>query len=147
MSTRAQNENQSFLYVGVGGNFCWTTPMTRWLIQQIAKSSLDMIRRYATKTYRRGKVLRYAFFNLGTRQRWEVSFTPRPFVNQYPLERRLGGPVGMHWQEIEPLSSRSHTNHYNKLPQLPELTTHININARGTQLVQLKRMCWSCSWM
>jgi hypothetical protein len=32
------------------------------------------------------------FFDLGTRWRWVVSFTPRRFTPWYPLDRRLGGP-------------------------------------------------------
>jgi hypothetical protein len=39
----------------------------------------------------------HAFFDLGTRWRWVVSFTPRPLYPQgkspwYTLDRRLGGP-------------------------------------------------------
>jgi hypothetical protein len=39
----------------------------------------------------------HSFFDLGTRCRWVVSFTPRLFYPQgkspwYPLDRRLGGP-------------------------------------------------------
>jgi hypothetical protein len=39
----------------------------------------------------------HSFFDLGTRGRWVVSFTPRPLYSQgkspfYPLDRRLGGP-------------------------------------------------------
>jgi len=39
----------------------------------------------------------HAFFGLGTRWRWVISFTPRPLYRQgkspwYPLYRRLGGP-------------------------------------------------------
>jgi hypothetical protein len=38
----------------------------------------------------------HAFFDLGTRWRWVVSFRPRPLYHQgkspcYPLDRRLGG--------------------------------------------------------
>jgi hypothetical protein len=31
--------------------------------------------------------------DLATRWRWVVSFTPRPLYSQYPLGRRLGGPM------------------------------------------------------
>jgi hypothetical protein len=39
----------------------------------------------------------HSFFDLGTRWRWVVSFTPRPLYPQgkspwYPLDRGLGGP-------------------------------------------------------
>jgi hypothetical protein len=39
----------------------------------------------------------HAFFDLGTKYRWVVSFTPRPLYPQgkrswYPLDRRPGGP-------------------------------------------------------
>jgi hypothetical protein len=40
-------------------------------------------------------------YDLGTRWRWVVSFTPRPLYHQgksswYPLDRRLGGPQKFH---------------------------------------------------
>jgi hypothetical protein len=49
------------------------------------------------KTYLGVKVQLHSFFDLGTRWRWVVSFTPRPLYPQgkspsYPLDRRLGGP-------------------------------------------------------
>jgi hypothetical protein len=49
------------------------------------------------KAYWGVNVQLHAFFNLGTRWRWVVSFTPRLLYPQrksplYPLDRRLGGP-------------------------------------------------------
>jgi hypothetical protein len=49
------------------------------------------------KAYWGVEVLFHSFFDLGTRWRWMVSFTPRPLYLQgrsprYPLDRRLGGP-------------------------------------------------------
>jgi hypothetical protein len=51
------------------------------------------------KTYWEVEVYVYiqAFFDLNTRWRWVVSFTPQPLYPQlknllYPLDRRLGGP-------------------------------------------------------
>jgi hypothetical protein len=45
----------------------------------------------------RSELQLHAFFDLGTRWRWVVSFTPRPLYPRgkrpwYPLSRRLGGP-------------------------------------------------------
>jgi hypothetical protein len=49
------------------------------------------------KAYWRVEVQLHLFFDLGTRWKWEVSFTPRSLYPQgknpwYPLDRRLGGP-------------------------------------------------------
>jgi hypothetical protein len=49
------------------------------------------------------EVYLHAFFDLGTRRRWVVSFTPRPLYSQrnspwYPLNRRLGGPQSV-WSQ------------------------------------------------
>jgi hypothetical protein len=51
------------------------------------------------KAYGEGGVELYlhSFFDLGTRWRWVVSFTPRPLYTKgksplYPLDRRLCGP-------------------------------------------------------
>jgi hypothetical protein len=49
------------------------------------------------KAYWGVKVYLHAFFDLGIRWRWVVSFNPRPLKPQgkspwYPLDRRLGGP-------------------------------------------------------
>jgi hypothetical protein len=51
---------------------------------------------HAMKTYWGVEVYLHAFFDLGTRWRWVVSFTSRPHYPQgksprYPLDRRLGG--------------------------------------------------------
>jgi hypothetical protein len=48
------------------------------------------------KAYWGVEVELHALFDLGTRWRWVVSFTPRPLYLQgkslcYPLDRRLGG--------------------------------------------------------
>jgi hypothetical protein len=47
------------------------------------------------KVYWGVEVYLHSFFDLGTRWRWVVSFTPRPLYLQgksprYPLDRRLG---------------------------------------------------------
>jgi hypothetical protein len=60
-------------------------------------------KRYAIKTYWGMEVQHHAFFDLGTRWRWVVSFTPRPLYSWgksplYPLDRRLGGAQ---WVKIE----------------------------------------------
>jgi hypothetical protein len=53
------------------------------------------------------EVYLHAFFELGTRWRWVVNFTPRPLYPQgkslqYLLARRLGGPQSRSGQgEIE----------------------------------------------
>jgi hypothetical protein len=49
------------------------------------------------KAYGGVDVQLHSFFDLGTRWRWVVSFTPRPLYPQgkspsYPLDRSLGGP-------------------------------------------------------
>jgi hypothetical protein len=49
------------------------------------------------KRYLGVEVQLHSFFDLGTRWRWVVSFTPRPLYPQgknpwYPLDMRLGGP-------------------------------------------------------
>jgi hypothetical protein len=49
------------------------------------------------KAYWGEDVQLHSFFDLGTRWRWVVSFTPLPLYPQgkspwYPLDRRLGGP-------------------------------------------------------
>jgi hypothetical protein len=51
---------------------------------------------HAMKAYGGVKVYLHSFFDLGTRLRWVVSFTPRPLYPQgksprYPWEMRLGG--------------------------------------------------------
>jgi hypothetical protein len=45
----------------------------------------------------------HAFFDLGTRWKWMVSFMPRLLYPQgksplYPLDRRLGGPQNSRWK-------------------------------------------------
>jgi hypothetical protein len=49
------------------------------------------------KAYWGVEIQLHAFFDLGTRWRWVVNFTPQPLYTQgrspwYPLGRRLGGP-------------------------------------------------------
>jgi hypothetical protein len=56
-----------------------------------------LTKHHAMKAYWEVKVYLHSFFDLGTRWRWVVSFTPRPLYPQgkspwYPLDRRLGGP-------------------------------------------------------
>jgi len=48
----------------------------------------------------------HAFFDLGTRCGWVVSFTPQPLYHlgkspPYPLDRRLGGPQGRSGHDVE----------------------------------------------
>jgi hypothetical protein len=50
-------------------------------------------------------------FDLGTRWRWVVSFTPWPLYPQgkspwYPLDRRLGGPQRRSWHSSEEKNSQ-----------------------------------------
>jgi len=57
---------------------------------------LCLIKHHATKAYGRMKLRPHSFFDLGTRWRWAVSFTPRPLYPQgkstrYQLYGRLGG--------------------------------------------------------
>jgi hypothetical protein len=46
------------------------------------KLSLCLTKRHAMKTYWGMEVQLHAFFDLGTRWRWVVSFTPRPLYSQ-----------------------------------------------------------------
>jgi len=60
------------------------------------KLSLCLIKYHAMKTYWGVEIQLHTFFDLGTRWRWVVSFTPQPLYPQgkspwYPLDRRLGG--------------------------------------------------------
>jgi hypothetical protein len=60
---------------------------------------------------RRVEVQLHAFFDLGTRWRWLVSFKPRPLWSQgkslrYPLDRRLGGPQSRSGQRVEEKNSQ-----------------------------------------
>jgi hypothetical protein len=53
----------------------------------------------------------HAFFDLGSRCRWVVSFTPRPLYPQgksplYPLDRRLGGSQGLYGRGVEEKNSQ-----------------------------------------
>jgi hypothetical protein len=61
------------------------------------KLSLCLTKHHAMKAYWGVEVYLHTFFDLGTRWRRVVSFTPQPLYPQgksplYPLDRRLGGP-------------------------------------------------------
>jgi hypothetical protein len=63
------------------------------------------------KTYLGVEVLLHSFFDLGTRWRSVVSFTPRPLYlqgksPQYPLDRKLGGPQSRSWHGVEEKNSQ-----------------------------------------
>jgi hypothetical protein len=76
----------------------------------------------STMPWRRMGKWRYSstYLDLGTRLRWEVSFTPGERAPRYPLDRRLGGPQcrSGHWRReksctagnrtraVEPVASR-----------------------------------------
>jgi hypothetical protein len=60
-------------------------------------SILNSTEHYATKVYGGSGSIAPCILDLGTRWRWDVSFTPRPLYPQgkspwYPFDRRLGGP-------------------------------------------------------
>jgi hypothetical protein len=60
------------------------------------KLSLCLTKHHAMKAYWGVEVYLHSFFDLGTRWRLMVSFTPRPLYPQgkspwYPLDKRLGG--------------------------------------------------------
>jgi hypothetical protein len=81
----------------------FVTLNTQFLCKGKVKLSL------CTKPWRRFggvEVWLHAFFDLGTRWRWVVSFTPRPLYPQgksprYPLDRKLGGPQSRYGHGVE----------------------------------------------
>jgi hypothetical protein len=67
------------------------------LMQQKVKLSLCLTKHHAMKMYWGSGGIAPRTIDLGTRWRWVVSFTPRPFYPQgkspwYVLDRRLCGP-------------------------------------------------------
>jgi hypothetical protein len=63
------------------------------------------------KAYWVVEVYLHAFFDLGTRLRWVVSFTPRPLylqgkIPRYAFDRRLGGPQSRSERDTEEKNSQ-----------------------------------------
>jgi hypothetical protein len=67
------------------------------LVEDKCVPVLFLIEHHAMEAYWGSESIAPRIIDLGTRWRWVVSFTPRPFYPQgkspfYPLDRRLGGP-------------------------------------------------------
>jgi hypothetical protein len=77
-----------------------------------SKEVVPVPKHHSMKTYWGVEVQLHVFYDLGTRWRWMVSFTPRPLYPQgdsprYPFDRRLGGALsryvhGVRWKNSQP---------------------------------------------
>jgi hypothetical protein len=88
-----------------------TQKTTTWIFKKVkVKLSLCLTKHHDVKMYWESGGIQ-TFFDLGTRCRWVVSFTPRPLYPQgknprYPLDRRLGGPQSRFGHSVEEKNSQ-----------------------------------------